>query len=155
VGDRDYHSKISKFPDCRRNMPFEKSEMKGEDTMETNTPPGTVRSDDIDYRHFELNGHPFLEIADYPDVEEAIRDITRAGWDESSEELMMTCHLVADNQTGTILAVGVYVRSDKSEMPALMWVSARTGTISLRYYEFEYAEYIRKQSLAEKGVSDD
>ncbi|MCP3942983.1 MAG: hypothetical protein GY710_16060, partial [Desulfobacteraceae bacterium] len=97
--------------------------------------PVTVRADVIDYRDTGKKGHPFLEISDHPDLRHAVEDFTATGWEEDAEVLMKNCYLFAVEETGTIPAVGVYVRSAESRMPVLTWIYTHTADTETRYHE--------------------
>ncbi len=103
-----------------------------------------VRADLVDYRNLDKNGHPFLAIDTWPTLEKAVEDFSAAGWEENAEVLMQNCCLVADHQTGRILATGTYIKSNESEMPALIWVFTETGHTITRFYEIEYSEFIKQ-----------
>jgi hypothetical protein len=105
--------------------------------------PASVRADVIDYRDMAAKGHAFTEISDHPDLRHALEDFSSAGWEEPADILMKSCYLLANEESGTILAIGAYVRSAKSEMPLLVWTFTHSGATETRCYEREYAEYIR------------
>jgi hypothetical protein len=78
----------------------------------------------------------------FQNAKEAADDFSSAGWEEP--ENVRNQAVLIKGPDDKIEAMGMYVPSDDSEMPVLVWQFAN-GNVERRYYEQEYAQYIGKE----------
>jgi len=79
----------------------------------------------------------FIPVDSFETLKEAIGDFSSTAW-EDMENVVQQAVIVRSSER--VEAVGLYIPSDKSALPLLVWHYA-DATIEERYYEVEYARF--------------
>jgi hypothetical protein len=92
-----------------------------DDSLEEDTP---IRAEMI-YQH---EGRTLYEVFhEYVSLEEAVNEISDCAWEEETHALMKSLFILRDNESGEILAMGMYHKGTSSEYPDrpdLVWTHA-------------------------------
>lgn len=100
------------------------------------------------------NGVIVPEIDVFNDVKEAITDVSEAGWEIDTPDLLQTSYIVRDGRR--VLAVGYYALPSEALVevatvkPMLVWQLVETGETMIRNYEAEYRRIIE----ANEGIRE-